>query len=112
MFRTGIDIDRLGMMFVSGQPKTTSAYIQSTQGREERRGLVVTNLRAGRPGSQSLRVLRILPQRDLQARGARISPTIFSQVGGYGTGTNNSFDAQTGRGDWRSPDTQYMENEA
>jgi hypothetical protein len=50
MFGTGIDIQRLGLMVVNGQPKTTSSYIQST-GRvgRGRGGLVVTFLRAARP---------------------------------------------------------------
>jgi hypothetical protein len=50
MFGTGVDIDRLGLMVVNGQPKTTSSYIQAT-GRVGRRsgGLVVTFLRASRP---------------------------------------------------------------
>lgn len=50
MFGTGVDIDRLGLMVVNGQPKTTSAYIQAT-GRVGRRvgGLVVTFFRASRP---------------------------------------------------------------
>lgn len=50
MFGTGIDIPRLGLMVVNGQPKTTSSYIQST-GRIGRSsgGLVVTFLRASRP---------------------------------------------------------------
>ncbi|MEM2878874.1 MAG: DISARM system helicase DrmA [Candidatus Caldarchaeum sp.] len=50
MFGTGVDIPRIGMMVVNGQPKTTAAYIQST-GRVGRGvgGLVVTFLRASRP---------------------------------------------------------------
>lgn len=50
MFGTGIDILRLGLMIVHGQPKSTSAYIQAT-GRVGRRSpaVVVTFLRASRP---------------------------------------------------------------
>jgi hypothetical protein len=50
MFGTGIDVDRLGLMVVHGQPKTTATYIQAT-GRVGRQmgGLVVTFLRATRP---------------------------------------------------------------
>jgi len=50
MFGTGVDVDRLGLMVVNGQPKTTASYIQAT-GRVGRQGggLVVTFLRASRP---------------------------------------------------------------
>jgi hypothetical protein len=50
MFGTGVDITRLGLMVVHGQPKTTASYIQAT-GRVGRQtgGLVVTFLRASRP---------------------------------------------------------------
>jgi hypothetical protein len=50
MFGTGVDVERLGLMVVHGQPKTTSSYIQAT-GRVGRRdgGLVVTFFRASRP---------------------------------------------------------------
>ncbi len=50
MFGTGVDIDRLGLMVVNGQPKTTASYIQAT-GRVGRRkgGMVVAFFRASRP---------------------------------------------------------------
>ena len=50
MFGTGVDIQRIGLMLVDGQPKTATSYIQST-GRAGRRGgaLVVTFFRASRP---------------------------------------------------------------
>ncbi len=50
MFGTGVDVSRLGLMVVHGQPKSTSAYIQAT-GRVGRSagGLVLTFLRASRP---------------------------------------------------------------
>jgi hypothetical protein len=50
MFGTGVDVSRLGLMVVHGQPKTSSSYIQAT-GRVGREcgGLVVTVYRAARP---------------------------------------------------------------
>lgn len=50
MFGTGVDVPRLGLMVMHGQPKSTSAYVQST-GRVGRKagGLVVVFLRAARP---------------------------------------------------------------
>lgn len=50
MFGTGVDVDRLSLMVVHGQPKTTASYIQAT-GRVGRKqgGLVVTFFRASRP---------------------------------------------------------------
>lgn len=50
MFGTGVDVGRLGLMVVHGQPKTTASYIQAS-GRVGRNagGLVVTFFRASRP---------------------------------------------------------------
>jgi len=50
MFGTGVDVDRLSLMVMHGQPKTTASYIQAT-GRVGRRsgGMIVTLLRASRP---------------------------------------------------------------
>lgn len=50
MFGTGIDVSRIGLMLVNGQPKTTSAYIQSTGRVGRNKGaLVVVFHRATRP---------------------------------------------------------------
>jgi hypothetical protein len=50
MFGTGVDVPRIGLMIVNGQPKTTSSYIQSTGRVGRGRGaLVVTFFRASRP---------------------------------------------------------------
>ena len=80
MFQVGIDIPRLGLMAIVGQPKSNSEYIQSS-GRVGRRkpGLVISLLRSNYPRDMShFENFRVFHQ-EIYRSVDRTSTTPFSQ---------------------------------
>jgi hypothetical protein len=79
LFQVGIDIERLGMMVINGQPKSNSEYIQSS-GRVGRKypGLVISLLRSTFPRDQSHYEMHRAFHQEIYRHVDRTSTTPFS----------------------------------
>ena len=94
MFGTGVDVSRLGLMIMNGQPKTATAYIQATGRVGRKRGaLVVTLFGAARP--RDLKLLRVLfpapsPTAPVRGTGYRVSVRVWHDGSGSGAGSTGN----------------------